>query len=121
MARKKRIKRKTTDIEKKVGSFLRETGVYFKREHRVDNFHVDFFIPSVKVVIQTDGCYWHYNKCDCNKGKTPNNTQIGQMIRDKSCNGVMRSRGYKVLRLWGCRIRNNWEECKEEILQTIKE
>lgn len=117
----KRRGKKTTDIEKKVGSWLRGQKINFRREYRIDYFSVDFFIPSSKLVIQTDGCYWHYNSCDCNKGRKPTNTQMAQTLRDKACNGVMRARGYKVLRLWGCKILNDWETCEKQIVESLQE
>lgn len=113
-------RRKTTDIEKKVGSWLRENGLKFKREFRIDYFPVDFYLPEEKLVIQTDGCYWHFTQCDCNKGKIPSTRQKTQIVKDKSCNGVLFARGLKVVRLPGCQVIKNWDQCEIKILNALK-
>jgi DNA mismatch endonuclease (patch repair protein) len=119
--KKRRYRNKSTDIEKFLAGWLKKNNIYFKKEYRVDYFSVDFYIPSKKAVIQTDGCYWHFNPCRCNKGKTPTSQQVTQMMRDKSCNGVMASRGYKVIRLWECDIKNNWKECEKRLKKSLEE
>jgi len=114
-------RRKATSIEKAIGSFLRKNNTYYRREFKIDFFHVDFYIPSSNLVIQTDGCYWHFHQCEENAGKIPTGKQLTQMHRDKACNGVMTSRGYKVLRLWECEIINDWEGCEQKILKSLEE
>jgi len=117
---KRRSKFRATSIERKVAEWLGDNNIYYRTQYRVDHFSVDFFIPSVNLVIQTDGCYWHFNPCDCNVGKMPSGKQQTQLLRDQACNGVLLSRGLKVLRLWECNINNNWEQCAESILKALE-
>jgi len=117
---RRRPRRKATGIEKTISSWLRQKGIYYRREYRIGFFNVDFYIPSANLVIQTDGCYWHFNNCKCNVGKKPTGKQLAQKERDKACNGVLFSKGYKVLRLKECDIINNWTECEKRILSFLK-
>ena len=114
-------RRKATSIEKSVNSFLKENNIYFKREYRVGFFNVDFYIPGSNLIIQTDGCYWHFHQCEANQGKSPTDKQLTQINRDRSCNGVMLSKGFKVLRLWECEMNKDWEGCKQKILKALEE
>lgn len=117
---RRKVRRKATGIEKKISKWLKVNGIYYRREYRIGFFNVDFYIPSANLVIQSDGCYWHFNACSCNVGKKPTGKQLAQQARDKACNGVLYSRGFKVLRLKECDILNNWEECERQIRSYLK-
>ena len=69
-ARKKRLEAisqrgsfKETSIEFKVYNELKRTGFLFEKQKLINGkFLVDAFIPSLNLVIEADGCYWH--KCE---------------------------------------------------------
>lgn len=48
-------------------------------------FAVDFLIPSLRLVIECDGSYWH--------------TLPGMAERDHRKNGALSEAGYRILRL----------------------
>ena len=120
MAKRRKPRFKSTSIERKVAKWLTNSNIYYKPQFRVGYFSVDFYIPKGNLIIQTDGCYWHFNHCSCNVGKVPTAKQNAQHFRDKSCNGVLLSRGHKVLRLWECDINNDWEGCTQKILKALE-
>jgi len=120
MYKRRRSKRKSTSIENAVAKWLTTNKIRYRREFLIGYFHVDFYIKSANLIIQTDGCYWHFNECSCNTNKRPTGDQMAQRLRDKSCNGVLNSLGYNVLRLKECDILKNWEECEKKINSYLK-
>ena len=85
---------KDTSIEVKIQNFLKElkieffTHQYIKIEH---GYQCDILIPSMNLVIECDGDYWH---------KYP----IGNDI-DHIRTSELLSKGFKVLRLWEFEIK----------------
>jgi len=80
---------KDTTIEVKIQNFLKQLGIeyfthqYMKIEH---GYQCDVLIPSMNMVIECDGDYWH---------KYP----VGRDI-DKIRTSELSKKGFKVLRLW---------------------
>ena len=85
---------KDTTIEVKIQNFLKQLGIeyfthqYMKIEH---GYQCDILIPSMNLVIECDGNYWH---------KYPTRRDIDN-IRTKE----LIEKGFKVLRLWEVEIR----------------
>ncbi len=89
-ARKLRVlPKKDTSIEVKIQNFLKQLNIeffthqYMKIEH---GYQCDILIPSINLVIECDGDYWH---------KYPVGRKI-DYVRTKE----MIEKGFKVLRLW---------------------
>lgn len=83
-----------TKIEVKVQNFLKELGIeFFTHQYmKIDHGYLcDILIPSMNLVIECDGDYWH---------KYPIGNDIDH-IRTKE----MIDKGFKVLRLWENKIR----------------
>ena len=80
---------KDSSIEVKIQNFLKELGIeyfthqYMKIEH---GYQCDILIPSMNLVVECDGDYWH---------KYP----IGREIDDIRTKELI-ERGFKVLRIW---------------------
>ena len=94
-ARAKQIlPKKDTKIEVKIQKFLKRLGIeffthqYMKIEH---GYQCDILIPSMNMVIECDGDYWH---------KYPVGNEIDH-IRTSELLG----KGFKVLRMWECEIK----------------
>jgi very-short-patch-repair endonuclease len=84
---------KDTSIEVKIQSFLKELNIKFVTHKYINinhGYQCDIFIPSLNLVIECDGDYWH---------KYPNGREI-----DKTRTQELIQKGYKVLRLWGSDI-----------------
>ncbi len=97
---------KNTSIEVKIQNFLKQLGIeyfthqYIKIEH---GYQCDVLIPSMNLVIECDGDYWH-------------NYPVGNDI-DHVRTSELIEKGFKVLRLWEFEIRAmNINEFKEKIL-----
>lgn len=85
---------KDTKIEIKIQNFLEQLGIdYLKHKHININhsYQCDIFIPSMNLVIECDGVYWH---------SYPTGREIDS-IRTKE----LLEKGFKVLRLWEFEIK----------------
>ena len=88
------LPKKDTTIEVKIQNFLEQLGIdYFKHKYMniEHGYQCDILIPSMNLVIECDGNYWH---------KYPIGTEIDH-IRTKE----LIEKGFRVLRLWECEIR----------------
>ena len=86
---------KDTKIEVKIQNFLKELGITFFTHQYIKEiehgYQCDILIPSINLVIECDGDYWH---------KYP----IGREIDDLRTKELIQN-GFKVLRLWECDIK----------------
>jgi len=69
----------------------------------------DFVFPLQKVVVFTDGCFWHGHNC---RNVTPEqNYEYWQQkiarnkTRDQNINYCLEKKGWEVIRLWECKLR----------------
>ncbi len=98
-----------TKIEVKIQMFLREIGYeffthqYMKIEH---GYQCDILIPALNLVIECDGDYWHKYPIGLEKDH----------IRTKE----LLEKGFKVLRLWECEIKEMSIDKFKEDLDIIK-
>ena len=75
-----------TSIEKKVYDYLLLNGILFERQKLINGkFIVDAYIPSLNLVIEADGKYWH----DMDRVQK----------KDKAENAYLTKCGFKLLRL----------------------
>lgn len=79
-----------TSIEVKIQNFLKQIGVpFFTHQYMREinhSYQCDILIPSMNMVIECDGDYWH-------------NYPLGKNI-DKVRTAELLEKGFKVLRLW---------------------
>lgn len=82
-----------TSIEKKVYDELKRRGLLFEKQKLINGrFLVDAYIPSLNLVIEADGSYWH------SLPKT--------IKKDKIKNVYLKKCGFNLLRLPGSEIRD---------------
>lgn len=71
----------------------------------------DFVFPATRVLIFTDGCFWHGH--DCRNTKPKANEMYWQLkiaknrLRDNLVSKVLIERGWKVIRLWECSLKDS--------------
>ena len=86
---------KDTRIEVKIQNFLKELGIeFFTHQYMKDiehSYQCDILIPALNIVIECDGDYWHKYPVGLEKDH----------IRTKE----LIEKGFKVLRLWECEIK----------------
>jgi len=92
--------------------------VIFMRRHRVGGWRrkqrlfgaPDFVFSDAKLIVFVDGCFWHH----CPKhGRVPDGNRqywISKLARNKArdrlVNCQLRSRGWRVLRIWQHELKN---------------
>ena len=97
---------KDTTIEVKIQNYLRALGVEFYTHQFMPIEHsycCDIIIPSKKLVIETDGTYFH-------------NYPFGNEI-DNLRTKELTEKGYRVIRIWGSDIKQMNLERFQEVLQ----
>ena len=88
------IPKKDTIIEVKIQNFLKQLNIEFFTHQHINikhGYQCDIFIPSLNMVIECDGVYWH---------KYPVGNDIDN-IRNKE----LKEKGFRVLRLWESEIK----------------
>ena len=85
--------RNPTSIEKKVYQELKERGILFETQKLINGkFLVDAYIPSLNLIIEADGDYWH---------------SLDRVIKkDRAENAYLTKCGYNLLRLTETEINN---------------
>lgn len=89
------LPKKDTSIEVKIQNFLKQLQIpFFTHQYMKEiehGYQCDVFIPSMNLVIECDGDYWHKYPVGCEI----DHIRTSELI----------SEGFKVLRLWECEIR----------------
>lgn len=89
--------------EVKLHGFLNQLNIVFvphKYMHMIAHkYQCDIFIPSMNLVIECDGDYWHGNT-SIPKFQHLNQWQIKAKEKDSLRTNELIEKGYKVLRLW---------------------
>lgn len=71
----------------------------------------DIVLSKYKTVILIHGCFWHGHKCKRGKLPTSNfefwqNKIESNIARDKKNIQELRKAGWKVLTIWGCKLKS---------------
>ena len=82
--------------EIKVAKQLNEIGIRFIQQKEILNgkYYLDFYIPSLKLVIECNGDYWH---------NLPKRKQ-----RDKELKKYVEGTGRKIIFIWEHEINDDW-------------
>lgn len=112
--------------EKKLACLLRKAGLAGWRRHQPLPGHPDFVWPKVKVAVFVDGCFWHGH--NCGKNVTPKTNvkawkdKIGRnQARDQRVARNLRQLGWKVIRIWECRLTKAPNRCVRRIQFKLEE
>ena len=94
--------------ERTMGRILRRAGICGYRKHWRVTGKPDFAWPARKIALFVDGCYWH----GCPRCNRPSKSNVSfwrakissNRQRDRRVNRELRKRGWKVVRVWECRV-----------------
>lgn len=102
------ISSRTSSLEIKVQNLFKENGIeYINNDRKILNGkELDIYIPSKKLAIEINGCYWHSDKY---KSKNYH------MEKYLECE----SNGIQLLTLWEDQLVNSWEKVKNMILSKL--
>jgi very-short-patch-repair endonuclease len=120
---KKPKKKKVNKIEEKVDHILKNLGVEFERQKKIDKYNVDFLVNG-KYIVECYGDFWHcnptqYSSTYFNRGVKKTAQEIWD--RDNNRKEVFQKLGYKFLCLWESEIRNSSKHITSKIKKLLKE
>lgn len=81
----KQAGRRASCPEHYIRGWLDARGVDYVYQCELEGFLVDFYIPSMRLVLEYDGTYWH--------------SRPGQKERDVNRDSILTAAGYRVLRV----------------------
>lgn len=121
------IRSKDTSIELKVRKYLFSLGYRYRVNYKKLPGKPDIVFTKKKIAIFIHGCYWHGHNCNSryahvSKSNTDYwNTKIQRnQERDKINIEQLEKDGWKVIVLWECEIKDNFEFIiKEKILKNF--
>jgi DNA mismatch endonuclease (patch repair protein) len=118
-----KIKSKNTKPEVLFRRLLYSRGVRYRINYHLDG-KPDIVIVSKKIAIFVDGCFWH--KCPkCFRSPNSNKPYWSEKIkrniaRDKRINKILKSKGWKVIRIWEHEIKNNPDSTVKKVTCNLK-
>jgi DNA mismatch endonuclease (patch repair protein) len=106
MRQVKSSRNKSTEL--KLISFFRANNIIGWRRNFPLFGKPDFVFSKKKTVVFVDGCFWHGH--NCRNTKPSSNREYWQnkvkrnKKRDKIVNATLKKKGWKIIRLWECRL-----------------
>ncbi len=82
----------------------------------------DFAFPKKRVAVFVDGCFWHGH--DCRNVTPKDNSDFWSKKRaynkahDQEVNNLLSDKGWKVVRIWECELKN---KNREKLVKKIEE
>lgn len=108
-----------TLIERLVADELKRRGILFESQFVIDDkFVCDFAIPSIKIIIECDGDYWHANPKIYNHNLL-DIRQKRNLKNDNFKNLYLSKQGWKVFRFFESDIKYSVEKCIDKILSSF--
>jgi DNA mismatch endonuclease (patch repair protein) len=106
-----RIRSRDTKPEVRMAQALRRAGASgWRRHHRVEGMRPDFVWRRERVVVLIQGCFWHgcpvHYRCPQSNVVFWREKVRMNRARDRRQSRLLRSRGWTVLHVFECRIRN---------------
>ncbi len=91
-----------TSIEEKISFILKELNIDFIEQYKVNRSYYDFYIPSLNILIEADGKYWH--------------SLPKAIINDKRKDKLAIDKGYKLFRFTELEINQGCEDRIKRII-----
>ena len=101
-------KNKSTEL-KLISIFKKYEITGWRRNYPVKG-HPDFVFLDKKIAIFVDGCFWHGH--DCRNTRPSDNREYWEIKRmqntthDKEITTLFELRGWQVIRIWECELKN---------------
>lgn len=118
------IKGKNTKPEVAMRKALWGLGYRYRIRNRLPG-KPDLVFISLRTVVFIDGCFWH--KCPDHFVQPKTRAQFwlekinGNVARDQRNNDILRSEGWKVVRIWEHEIKESLENAVGRVVAVLKE
>ena len=113
-----RVRSKWTKQETKFHNFLKGRKIKHTM-HPALSRNPDIYLPKNNTVVFLDGCFWH--GCPkCSKKPASNvafwENKISRNKRnDRKVNKLLKSQGHRVIRIWECKIKADFEDAFDKL------
>lgn len=117
-----RIKGKDTGPEMKVRSALHKKGLRFRKHVNDLPGKPDIVFRKAKVAVFIDGDFWHGYRFPAWEDKVSDFWKkkiTGSRKRDVKNHRKLRSKGWKVIRLWQHEVERDFETCIDRIVKSL--
>ncbi len=119
-----KIRGRNTLLEINFRKYLFKQGVRYRL-----NYHLfgkpDLVIPSKKIVIFINGCFWHQHR-NCKLSYTPKTNTVfwtnklsKNVERDIKVEKELTDKGWKIIRVWECNIEADLDKTVQKVLKKI--
>lgn len=122
------IKSKNTSIELLVRKYLFANGLRFRVNYKGLPGKPDVVFTKKKVAIFIHGCFWHGHNIGCRYSHAPKSrkeyweAKINKTKeRDLEHNIWLRDNGWKVIIVWECEIKEDFDNTMKKLVKQIKE
>lgn len=120
-----RINSTETEPEQLTRSLLHRAGYRFRKNVTDLPGTPDVVLPKYDTVIFVHGCYWHRH--DCRKGRSvpSKNREFWlekferNVERDAENEEALRERGWQVLKVWECELKDDPVEAVEQLMEDL--
>lgn len=110
--------------EQRLVTLFRENGISGWRRNYPVKGHPDFVFLDRKVAVFVDGCFWHGH--DCRNTRPKENEEYWRRKRerniqhDQKITALFQTRGWTVVRIWECELKQkNISETLSRIQQIL--
>lgn len=121
-----KIKGKDTLLERKVRKELFSKGIRYRLGYPIEG-KPDLTLPSKKIAIFINGCFWHQHK-HCKLASMPkSNTDfwrdklIKNIERDIKVKSSLETDNWEVLYVWECDIEKRFDDTISDLLRKIRQ
>lgn len=119
-----KIKSRNNQIETKFRKELYRCGIRYSLNYNLFG-KPDLAIPSKKIAVFINGCFWHQHK-NCKLAYMPKSNVafwktklLKNVKRDKEVRNKLQKDGWNVLTAWECEIESNLTETVEKTVHLI--
>lgn len=121
------IRSKDTKPEVKVRSWLFRRGFRFRKNDARYPGKPDVVLPKYHTVIFVNGCFWHHHE-DCQYAYIPKSRTDfwvkkfkRNQVNDKLHRDQLKAMGWKVITIWECELKKDFETVMTRVMFIIKE
>lgn len=121
-----KVKGKNTKLELRVRKYLYSQGIRYRINYKITG-KPDIAIPSKKVAIFVNGCFWHCHSCKKGTTLPVSNADFWKQKldrnrkRDIEVEKLLTDDGWKVFKLWECELKDDFEETLTTLMHEIND
>jgi len=121
----RQIKGKDTRIEVMVRHYLFQQGFRFRKNDKRYPGKPDIVLPKYKTAIFVHGCFWHRHE-GCKYATNPKTREeywtakfARNVENDKKHKAELEALGWKVIVLWECELKKDFEAVMQNLITEV--